>query len=275
MNSIFDYARNKIKKKYQSNGSYDPKDMEYELYKIDCYEKSSKEGLINAIKFRLKAFRHNLNDNEDSLFSLTTYAIAFALLYFILRVRIYPLNISLLESFQLFFEYVVIITVYFIYRLIKHKIIKNRLYYIVWALFFVLSIPYIPTLLGYQTTQIGDFYEAREYKEKYYVIMSKKPENVSNRKQYTLPAEIERRWDYSYTTNVTEDYFSQEHGGHEIYVPNYHINRLYFPNGGCLVFNHDSSEPEDTDIELNKETEVIDYHDNTYYVTLTDRKVSE
>ena len=144
-------------------------------------------------------------------------------------------------------------------------------------MFFVLSIPRIPVLFGHQTTQIGDFYEAKEYTEKYYVIMSREPENVHNRKQYTLPATIERRKDYSYTTEVSEDYYFQEHGGDDVYVLNYHITHLYFPNGGYLVFDYDEAleDSELTDIELNKETEVIDYHGDYYYITLTNKKVSE
>lgn len=284
MNSIFDYARKKIRKKHQYNSSCETEDIEsperkekHDLRKIAFYEEEAKKGFIKAIKYRFKAFKMSLTDNEVSLLFFTALAIVLALFIFIKGVEKNPINISLLATFRLFFEYVVVITIYFIYCLIRHKIIKSPLYYIVWALFFVLSIPHIPVLIGYQTTQIGDFYEAREYKAKYYVIMSREPGSVNSRQQYTLPAEIERRKDYLYTTDITEDYFFQEHGGHEVYGLIYHINRLYLPNGGYLIFNYDAAydNPEDTDIELNKETEVIDYHDDTYYITLTDRKVSE
>ena len=127
----------------------------------------------------------------------------------------------------------------------------------------------MPVLFGYETTQIGDFYEAEEYTEKYYVIMSRQPKEQENRKEYTLPADIERSLDYSYTTNVTEDYYSQEHGGEDIYASGYHIKKLYFPNGGYLVFD----EPIDSTLCVEQEAEVLDYHDDIYYITLTKNKV--
>ena len=80
---------------------------------------------------------------------------------------------------------------------------------------------------------------------------------------------------YLYTTNVYEDYYFQEHGGEDVYALAYHINKLYFPNGGYLTFDYDAvyDNPEYSTVYPNKETKVIDYHDNEYYITLTNLKV--
>ena len=129
---------------------------------------------------------------------------------------------------------------------------------------FLTSIPHVPFLFGYGTTQIGDYYEKSAYTETYTVIMSREPENITTRKAYTLPAEIERRKDYLYTT---EDY-------DEVYDLAYHINYLYFPNGGYLSFSYDEAyeNPEYCLLEPNKERRVTDYHGDEYYITLTTEK---
>ena len=76
-----------------------------------------------------------------------------------------------------------------------------------------------------------------------------------------LPAQIERRYTYEGTTD----------DGNEIYDLNYHINYLYFSNGGYLSFDYDDSD--DSNVVLGKEMMVMDYHGDFYYVTLTDEKV--
>jgi hypothetical protein len=102
---------------------------------------------------------------------------------------------------------------------------------------------HLPKVLGFGTTQIGSFYESHEYKEYYYVEMSREPESVYNRKEYVLPAQI---WHMS--------------GG-------YYIQYLYFNNGGSLNF-----EDEEESLILNKEVRLSDEEHDTYYITLTDRK---
>ena len=161
-------------------------------------------------------------------------------------------------------------------RFFKKTVPKHsKTFYLSWIICFLLCLPYIPILFGYETTQIGDFYEATEYTEKYYVIMSTKPESVSNRKKYTLPAEIERRYDLIGTTDLYEDYYSQSYGGEDIYELNYHINHLYFPNGGYLSFDYDYAYEEIScsKLQINQETKVTDNHDNYYYIKLTKEKV--
>ena len=125
-----------------------------------------------------------------------------------------------------------------------------------WCLFLLLSVPYIPILFKCETTQIGDFYEAEDYTEYYYVLMSREPENKIGRKVYTLPAEIERRYDENEERHC------------------YHINYLYFPNGGYLSFDYDFAyeEPNCSTVQKDKETEVTDYHGDVYYITLTTEK---
>lgn len=102
---------------------------------------------------------------------------------------------------------------------------------------------YLPKVMGFGTTQIGSFYELPEYKEHYYVEMSREPKTVNDRKEYVLPAEI---WHMS--------------GG-------YYIQYLYFNNGGSLNF-----EDEEESLILNKEVRLSDEEHDTYYITLTDRK---
>ena len=140
--------------------------------------------------------------------------------------------------------------------------------------FFILSIPYVPRLFGYETTRIGDFYEAEEYTERYYVLMSREPENNPARKVYHLPAKIERRYDYVGTSDIVEDMYGQKYGGEDIYYSNYHILYLYFPKGGCINFDYDYAYEDDEITKLipNKETECEDSKGKTYYITLTKEK---
>lgn len=161
----------------------------------------------------------------------------------------------------MFFGYFIVLCVVWLYRLMCKDFIKRKVFYIVWVTVLLLSIPHIPQLFGYKTTQIGDFYEAREYTEEYYVVFSREPQSNTNRKQYMLPAQIERRYTYEGTTD----------DGNEIYDLNYHINYLYFSNGGYLSFDYDDSD--DSNVVLGKEMMVMDYHGDFYYVTLTDEKV--
>ena len=90
--------------------------------------------------------------------------------------------------------------------------------------------------------------------------MSRQPSEIENRKVYTLPAEIERRLDYSHDA-----------GNYEVDTLNYHINRLDFPNGGYLSFEDSTY----SIVQVGRETEVIDDHDDFYYVTLTREKVNK
>lgn len=279
MHNIFDYAREKIKKEYHSRHDYSyqrtKQNESMDIWYINEYEKESKKNLRSALFCRVKVLWYILTEDEKATASIGLGVIAFIAIVFLYGIKHTPLNILILNSSESFFSFFLIMCAIFIYRLIRRKNVKNNMFYIIGGLFILLSLPHIPVLCGYETTQIGDFYEAREYTEKYYVVMSREPESVQNRKKYTLPAEIERRTDYLYTTEVYEDYYFQEHGGNDIYRLAYHINYLYFPNGGYLTFVYDEvyENPEYSTVLLNQETKVTDYYDNDYYITLTSEKV--
>lgn len=190
---------------------------------------------------------------------LIIVALSFELYVFLLTMNDMPLNNVIINISKDFFFWFIILGIIFIFGLLRKCVIKIKLFYVVWILAFLLSLPQMPVLFGYETTQIGDFYEAKEYTEEYYVIMSRQPQDKESRKAYTLSAEIERSLDYLCETD-----------GHEVYELNYHINQLYFTNGGYLVFD----EPNYSIVQVGHESEVTDYHNNTYYITLTKEKVN-
>ena len=266
---VFDYARNKIKKEYRSRYDYSSADVKrhekIDLDEIDWYEIYAKQGFKDAITYRLKAFWRAQTDDEKLFIGCGIAVIVFAFYACLIWSDNTPLNIIILNVSEGFFFCSVVLGIIWIYRIISKKLIKRRIFYIVWGLFFTLSIPHIPVLFKYETTQIDDFYEAREYTENYYVIYSKKPQSNTDRKQYMLPAQIERRYDYLGTTD----------DGYDMLDLNYHINYLYFSNGGYLSFDYDGAyeDPSYSTVILGQEVAVIDSHGDTYYVTLTDEKV--
>jgi hypothetical protein len=274
--SIFDYARNKIRKKYAIQLTlFDDKESikrreyleKHEIFDIDWYEEKSKQGLVDAIIYRFKAFWQVQTGDEKFLIGVCIAVMALSLLCFCFWIPDTPLNIIILkisEGFSLCFA---ILSVIWLCRWIRNRCEKRRVFYVIWALYFILSLPRAPILLGYESTQIGDFYEAREYTEEYYVIFSRKPQSNTNRKQYMLPAQIERRLDYSGTTE----------SGYDKHDLNYHINYLYFSNGGYLSFDYDRAyeEPSYTSVVVGQEAKVYDYKGDTYYITLTDEKVNQ
>ena len=186
--------------------------------------------------------------------------------------KLYYIKIICDTSFYVF----CVCAIWYIYNLIKTKTFyKGRNFLITLSISFLLAIPHIPVLCGYETTNIGDFYEAREYTAKYYVIMSREPDINVDRKAYTLPAEIERRLDEGVETfHSTTYYLDGETYEQGVDALNYHINYLYFPNGGYLTFNYDEAyeNPEYSILLLDKETKVTDYHGDEYYITLTKKK---
>lgn len=267
--NIFDYVRNKIHKEYSSREDYSSSGVKIIergiMFDIDYYEEQAKKNFINAITCRIKALWKAQTEDEKFLIGVFIAVMPLFLLRFLLRFSNAPLNITILEISEGSFFCFVILSVLWLYRLIRNKRERRRCFYVVWAVYLMLSLPHIPVLFGYETTQIGDFYEAREYTEEYYVIFSRKPQSDTSRKQYMLPALIERRLDY---IDMTED-------GHDICDLNYHINYLYFSNGGHLSFDYDGAyeDAERSAVILGQETKVEDYHGDTYYVTLTDEKV--
>lgn len=161
-----------------------------------------------------------------------------------------PIRSLVLDSSAIFFGSFILCCIDYVIETIRKrrlKKIKSKVFFIVILIYFALSILYIPKLFGYKTMQIGDFYEAEEYKAKYYVIMSRDPDGSAVRKEYKLPAEIERRTDYLY-----------------------HINYIFFSNGGYLNFT--DRDDEDTTLSPDKETRCIDNKNEYYYITLTKEK---
>ncbi len=177
--------------------------------------------------------------------------------------------------FEIAFWCFVISIINIVYSWIKNKKLAFKpSFYVYLLLFFLFSIPYLPRLFGYKTTQIGNLYEASAYTETYLVTMSRKPEDEEPRKEYTLPAQIYRQSDYDHTTRIRDNFYGEQTGGHDIYSLNYHIRYLYFPDGGFLSFDYDEAydNPHLTIIIPNKETKVIDYKGDEYYITLTKEK---
>lgn len=177
--------------------------------------------------------------------------------------------------FEIAFWGFVICLIRIIYSWIKNKKLNFKFSFYIWFLcFFLFSIPYLPRLFGYKTTQIGNLYEASAYTESYLVIMSRKPEDEKPRKEYTLPAQIYRQSDYDHTTRIRDNFYGEQTGGRDIHSLNYHIRYLYFSDGGFLSFDYDEAydNPDLTIIIPNKETKVIDYKGDEYYITLTKEK---
>ncbi len=89
----------------------------------------------------------------------------------------------------------------------------------------------------------GALFEKSEYQGTYIVAMSRKPETENSRTVYYLPAHISK--------------FSGVF---------YHIDKLYFNNGGYLTFE------EENIVFLDKEVKIYDYKGDRYYITLTTEK---
>ena len=275
--NVFSYARDKIKKKYESRSDFASEEIKklhesWELLDIDNYEEKAKTNCVAQITYRIKAFWYVQPYEEKVYIWLIIGAILFEVLVVLYTMNDTPLNNIIINISKDFFFWFKALGIAFVCTLLFDKhLIKRKLFYIVWVSVLLLSIPQMPVLFGYETTQIGDFYEAKEYTEKYYVLMSRQPQEKENRKVYTLPADIERSLEYYYTEDVYEDYYLQEHGGYDVYSQGYYIRKLHFPNGGYLTFDN----MDDSLILVGIETEVIDYHEDTYYITLTSEKVNK
>ena len=171
---------------------------------------------------------------------------------------------------ELAFYFVVIKLICSIYALIKYKKINNLKTHAIWlSVLIVFSLPHLPRIFGYTTTQIGDYYEKAEYTENYVVFMSREPQKNENRKVYTLTAKISRSEDYM-SSEISNNYITCEQHETDITMLCYHIEKLYFNNGGYL--NFDEVDSEYTILEPNKEYSVEDNKGDTYYITLTKQK---
>lgn len=286
--TIFSKARKKIKEKYAKErvaSKESPENIAYcehcDFHDIDFLEEYAATNLKESVKCRIECIcKYILTEEGRIAWGYGIGLFVFNLLISVFSVeRFSPrtwLFLLLQNLFQTAFYATIILTISFVLSLFKrmHKQ-HSKAFYISWLLAFVLCIPHIPVVCGYETTNIGDFYEAGEYTAKYYVIMSREPNSETNRKAYTLPAEIERRSDEHVETYKTAtNYLDGETYEQEVSVLNYHINYLYFPNGGYLVFNYDEAyeNPEYSILLLDAETKVTDYYGDDYYITLTSKK---
>ncbi len=125
MNSLFDYARNKIKKEYSARYDYTFKDVKdeemYKLSYIDYCEEKSKYGIKNSIYYRFKAF-WEVQVEDDKLFMVTGLIMAiFAFGVLLYSARFLPFNVWLLSVFKLFFLYFVVLCAILLCRLIHKK----------------------------------------------------------------------------------------------------------------------------------------------------------
>lgn len=144
MGNIFSYARDKIKKKYESRYDYSCKDVkileENELSWIDFYEETAKENLKEAIVCRISAFWYVQTD-EKKLFIGCGVAVILLILYiFLYGIGDVPLNVLVLNASKEFFLCVKVLGIVFLYRLLRKRVIKSKLFYGVLILFLLLSI---------------------------------------------------------------------------------------------------------------------------------------
>ena len=214
-----------------------------------------------------KIFEWDEKTVEEQLFMVAIFsAVLLVLVIFLRGIGDWPINKLLLEAAENFFVYFIILCITFLYRLMQKRIIRKKIFYVTWVVFFILSLPYIPSLCGYGTTQIGEFYESNEYREQYFVYIRN---NSKQAKAYRCKADIYRGiYGYpSYTDEGEETFIVQSKG--------YFLEKVYWDNGGYLTFIDDDwiETTSSARIYPGKETLVTDCHDNDYYVTLTTEKV--
>ena len=160
--------------------------------------------------------------------------------------------------------------IYGIYALVRRKKIEHLKIRCVWiAILLLLSLPHIPKVYGYYSTQIGDFYEGSDYTENYVIFMSREPEANKNRKVYILTAQISR-FEEETGTDTSIHYITGEHNEKPIKGLFYHIDKIYFSNGGYIDFTDVDSRLRILNLDI--ETKICDNNGDSYYVTLTSQK---
>jgi len=275
--SIFDRARIAAEKKYLNNSEKKNLENSETLYSdrlrnIEYYERKYSSGdFFERIKYTAKLYWYMIPEDWK-------ICVEFIIGFFIFVCCVCLVCIEFLTPMFFLEQWIgigevvfPICTICFIVSAIKdRKFFKSRAFYFSWLLSFLLFLPNVPIYMGYGTTQIGDFYEKKDYTEEYMVIMSQKPQTNPNRKEYTLPATIYRCEDYLDTTSSTH-YITGERSEKEIYGYQYHIEKLYFSNGGYLTFDEGYNV-----VHLNEEVKLYDRNNNdTYYITLTDQKYND
>ncbi len=223
---------------------------------------------------KIKKVINKLSPDGKSVFYTIFGILCFNLVLLIFGVKLNTFKENLFFHIRLimeicFFTALLVLTV-FISR-IRAKKKLGKVFAIWWCVAILIGSFHVPRLLNIGNTQIGSFYELPEYKENYMVIMSRKPNTEKNRKQYTLPAEIEKLPMYA-GQKVSINVYSGERETTEMYSSGYCINYLYFNNGGHLYFEGDDYQ---NALILNEEVKIEDYRGDTYYITLTDKKAKK
>ena len=267
------YRENLADDQYNERFSQKEK-REYKLHCIQDFEQRSKTSIIAKVVSFFKVCKNFANQDIKTALFVVMIIVAIPV---IILLKNYDEYKTFKEIAYMFAKSIssscldvsILMIVCFVYNVFKrHK--TSRVLYVSLILSLVVGSFHIPFVLGIGTTQIGDYYELTEYTEYYYVQMSRNPETDANRKVYTLPAEICRSEDFEGYTEIKEDFYGNTYGGRETYKTNYHINYLYFNNGGYLCFS--DNDPERNAVVLNKEIKIQDYHDETFYITLTANK---
>ena len=91
-----------------------------------------------------KAIEWDEKTDEEQLFIIAVFtAILFVFIIFLHGIGNLPLNILLLDAAENFFIYFICLSTIFLYRVIRKKLIRKKIFYITWLLFFALSLPHI------------------------------------------------------------------------------------------------------------------------------------
>ena len=137
MGNIFSYARDKIKKKYENRSDFSSEEVKnidemLELDDIDLYEEKAKTNFVAQITCRIKAFWYVQTFDEKVYIGLTIAVILLELYILLYNTSNTPLNISILKSSKDFFFYFEVLGIIYIYRLIRKKVIKRKLFYLLY-----------------------------------------------------------------------------------------------------------------------------------------------
>ncbi len=209
------------------------------LWKNSSFEKKAITVCLAIVCFFSLKNLFRFHDSKESLF----YAFRFA------------------SDFSLVFA---LCHIYDILRSVRRKNKPKAKRLVLLFFYLIFAIPSVMQLFNIGNTQIGSFFEKREYTENYIVCMSRDPNDEKNRKEYYLPATISRYPDVI-DSNTSIEWYSGERYDTEIEAPQYHLYTIYFENGGYLTFEDDNI------VIPNKEVRLIAKGGDFYYVTLTKR----
>ena len=211
------------------------------------------------------------NQNEQIKYTISIISISFILTLLVSH------DITLKELCYSFIKITsdicLIVVIYKTIEIIYYAFHKDfpsiRIGLVVFSLILVLvATPSALYYLGGGIECPGALFEKKEYEGNFIVTMSRNPKSTSERTVYYLPAHISK---YCEVVDEYTHYTWYTGEREEEYIESslYHINHLYFSNGGYSTFY------EDNILHLNEEARVTDYEGNTYYITLTDMPCEE